>query len=103
MVAAMATMVLASGPAPEMAEVARVAAESVEGWLREYPGYRGVIVLTDEDGARSKVITFWDTSEDEARARESRAAMRDSVGATVGMRVERSEVFEVPVLALVGE
>ena len=94
----MATFV---GPAPGMADIARIATESIEGWLREYPGYRGLIVLTNEQGERSRVITFWDSAEDEARARASRGAMRDSVAATVGMEVDRMDLYEVPVLELV--
>ena len=97
MVAAMATIV---GPVPGLAEIARMAAESIEGWLREYPGYRGLLVLTDEDRQRSRVITFWETAADEARARESRGAMRDSVASTVGMDVVDMEVCDVPVLEL---
>jgi heme-degrading monooxygenase HmoA len=97
MVAAMATIV---GPVPGLAEIARMAAESIEGWLREYPGYRGLVVLTDEGRQRSRVITFWETAEDEARARESRGAMRDSVASTVGMDVVDMEVCDVPVLEL---
>ncbi|MGE5689995.1 MAG: hypothetical protein ACM33B_05515 [Pseudomonadota bacterium] len=93
----MATIV---GPVPGLAEIARMAADSIEGWLREYPGYRGLVVLTDQDHERSRVITFWETAEDEARARESRAAMRDSVAATVGMNVVEIEVCDVPVLEL---
>ena len=43
----MATIV---GHAPGMDEIARIATDEIEGWLREYPGYRGLLVLTDEAG-----------------------------------------------------
>lgn len=78
-----------------------MAADAIEGWLREYDGYRGLIVFTDEDGQRSKVITLWNTPEDEARARLSRAAMRDQIATQAGMTVEDFEVYEVPVCELV--
>jgi heme-degrading monooxygenase HmoA len=94
MVAAMATL---TGPALGLAQISRIASESVEAWLREYDGYRGLLVLTDEDGRTSRVITLWDTAEAEARARTSRGAMRDQIAATTGMEVVGFEVYEVPV------
>ena len=94
----MATM---TGPVSGLAEIARMAAESVELWLREYEGYRGLVVLT-EDAERSRVITFWETAEAEAKARRGRGAMRDQIAATSGMEVIDFGVFEVAVLELPG-
>ena len=85
------------GPATGMADLARIAREAIEGWLREYDGYRGLIVFTDEEGRRARVMTLWDTAHDEARARSSRGAMRDQVAALAGMVVEGLEVYDVPV------
>ena len=86
------------GSAEGMAEVGRMAGDSMEGWLREYDGYRGLIVLTDETGERARVITFWDSAEAELRSRAGRTALRDRLAATVGMRVEGMEVYQVPVV-----
>jgi len=74
-----------------------MASEDVETWLRDYEGYRGLIILTDEDAQRSKVLTLWETHEDEARARAARGAMRDQIAAASGMEVVSFEVYEVPV------
>jgi len=98
MVAAMATI---SGPASGLSEISRLAAEAIEGWLRDYDGYRGLMIFTKEDAQRSIVVTLWDTPEDEERARVSRAAMRDQIAAQVGMTVESFEVYEVPVCDVV--
>jgi heme-degrading monooxygenase HmoA len=86
-----------TGPQPGMAEIARIAGEAMEGWLRDYDGYRGLIILTDEGGERARVITFWETAEAEEQARASRGAMRDKITATVGMVVEGMEIYEVPI------
>ncbi len=94
MVAAMSTV---TGPAEGMAEIARVAHETIADWLREYEGYRGVLVFTDEEGQRARIMTLWDTPDAEARARRSRGAMRDQVAAVAGMVVEGLEVYDVPV------
>ena len=95
----MATM---TGPVSGLSELARMATESVELWLREYEGYRGLVVLTEEAAQRSRVITFWETSEAEEKARRSRGSMRDQIAATTGMEVVDFGVFEVSVLELPG-
>jgi heme-degrading monooxygenase HmoA len=84
-----------------MAEAGRLAADAVRSWLRVYEGFRGLVVLTDEDGEKARIITFWDTPEAEERARAGRGAMRDKLVGTVGMEVVGMEVYEVPVLDLV--
>jgi heme-degrading monooxygenase HmoA len=100
MVAAMSTI---TGPADGMAEIARMAKETLDGWLREYDGYRGLIVFTDERNQRARVITLWSTAQDEARARRSRGAMRDQVAAMAGMVVEGLEVYDAPVVDVLAE
>ena len=91
-IAAMSTL---RGPVSTLAEVSRLAAESVGPWLREYDGYRGTIVLGDEESRRAHLVTFWETRADEERARDSRGAMRDQLAATAGMEVVDFGVFEV--------
>jgi heme-degrading monooxygenase HmoA len=94
-------MATVTGQAEDMAGLARMAKETVEDWLREYDGYRGLIVFTDEENGRARVVTLWETPEDELRARQSRAAMRDQVALAAGMTVEGMEVYEVPALDVV--
>jgi heme-degrading monooxygenase HmoA len=79
-------------------QIARLAKETMEEWLREYDGYRGLIIFTDEEGQRARVVTLWESAEAEARARPSRAAMRDQVAVAAGMVVEKMELYEVPAL-----
>ena len=92
-----------TGPATGMADLARIARETIDGWLREYEGYRGLIVFTDEEAQRARVMTLWDTPHDEARARRGRGEMRDQVAALAGMVVEGLEVYEVPVFDIIVE
>jgi heme-degrading monooxygenase HmoA len=96
-----AAMTLVTGPAPEMANIARMAHESIEEWLKGYDGYRGVIVFTDQDGERARIITLWESPEDEERSRKGRTEMRDSVVATAGMSVVGLEIYDVPVCELI--
>ena len=96
-----AAMTLVTGPAPEMANIARMAHEAIEEWLKGYDGYRGVIVFTDQDGERARIITLWERPEDEERSRKGRTEMRDSVVATAGMSVVGLEIYDVPVCELI--
>lgn len=86
-----------TGPATGLADISRMASESVEGWLREYEGYRGLVVLTDEDAQTSRVITFWETPEAEESSRTRRGAMRDHIATAAGMEVVEFGVWEVAV------
>ena len=92
MVAAMSKL---TGPVSEMAEISRLAGDTLSEWLREYPGYRGGFVLTDEKAGTMRLMTLWETPEDEERARASRGAMRDQLAATAGVSVVEFEVFHV--------
>jgi heme-degrading monooxygenase HmoA len=92
-----AAISIVTGPALGMADYARIAREAIEGWLRGYDGYRGLIVFTDEDGQRARIVTLWETPEDEMSSRQGRSAMRDRVAAGAGMVVEGVELYEVPV------
>ena len=88
----MATM---SGPVEALTDISRVAGESLGPWLREYDGYRGTLVFSDEDAQKAHVITLWESSEAEERARASRGAMRDQLASAAGMEVVGFDVFEV--------
>jgi heme-degrading monooxygenase HmoA len=96
-----AAMSLVTGPAPEMANIALMAQEAIEDWLKGYDGYRGLLVFTDQDGARARIITLWESAAAEERSREGRGAMRERVAETAGMTVEGMELYEVPVCELV--
>jgi hypothetical protein len=96
-VAAVATM---TGAVSGLAEISRLAGEQVEVWLREYEGYRGLMVFTDEDGQRSQVMTLWETAEHEQKARTARGTMRDQIATLAGMSVVDFAVYEVAVLEL---
>jgi heme-degrading monooxygenase HmoA len=96
-----AAMSLVTGPAPELANIALMAQEAIEDWLKGYDGYRGLLVFTDQHGARARIITLWEDAQAEERSREGRSAMRDRVAQTAGMSVEGLEVYEVPVCEVV--
>lgn len=93
MVAAMATV---TGPAEVLAAITELSAESVGPWIREYHGYRGLLVFVDEGARTSRVITLWETAADELAARQARGAMRDQLMAMAGLDVVSFDVYDVP-------
>jgi heme-degrading monooxygenase HmoA len=97
MVAAMAEF---TGPVTGLADISRMAGEAIEGWLREYDGYRGLVMLSNEDDRTSRVITFWDSVEAEARSRSGRKTMREQIAGSAGLEVVDFRVWEVPVYEL---
>jgi len=94
MVAGMAEF---SGTVTEMAEIARIAGEALEGWLVEYEGYLGLLMLTDEESMTSRVITLWESREAEEQTRPARQAMREQIAGTAGLAVVEYRVWDVPV------
>ena len=92
MVAAMSTL---TGSVEALEEVSRIASESVGPWLREYEGYRGTFVFVDVPAGKARLMTLWESTEDEGRARASRGAMRDQLAAAAGMTVDEFEVLDV--------
>ena len=86
-----------TGPVTEIAEIVRIAGEGIEGWLREYDGYLGLVMLADEESKTSRVITFWDSRDAESRSRPARKTMREQLADTAGLEVVEYRVWEVPV------
>jgi hypothetical protein len=97
MVAAMATFEgMPTGPA----DTARTVGTDLVPWLREYDGFRGVLVLVGEE--KHGVITLWNTQHDEASSRTARLAMHESVSAKTGMSLVDYEVYDLPIIDVVG-
>ena len=97
MIAAMAEF---TGQVTELAEIARMAGEAIEGWLREVEGYRGLVMLADEESKTSRVITLWESRQAEERSRSTRTSMREQIAGAVGLDVVEYRVWEVPVFEI---
>jgi hypothetical protein len=93
-------MVTFEGTPTGPSDKARLVGKDLVPWLREYDGFRGVLVLIGEE--KHEVITLWDTPEEEASTRPARLAMHESVSAAVGMSLVDYQVYELPVLDVVG-
>ena len=89
-------------PDADVENVARMAGEAMLSWLRAFDGYRGLLVLADEEARVARILTFWDSAEDEERTRGSRLAIRDKLTSTAGFEVVGTEPYEVQLLELDG-
>ena len=67
----------------------------MEGWLRGFDGYCGLLMLADQANARARVFTFWESLEAAQASAESRAHVRDDVAQRIGAEVESIELHEV--------
>ena len=79
-----------------VATAARMAAESMLGWLREFDGYRGLLVLGDPETGDARILSFWETLEAVERSERGRREVRESMIAAAGAElvgVERFELF----------
>jgi heme-degrading monooxygenase HmoA len=74
---------------------ATMAAEAMVTWLREFDGYRGMIVLSDADSGRARIVTFWATKDDLERSARSRTEVRMQLIETAGAELEAVSAYAV--------
>ena len=72
-----ASLTTVRGAGPEVSITARMAAESMFSWLREFDGYRGLLVLGDPETGNARIISFWDSLEALDRSEKGRREVRD--------------------------
>ena len=70
---------------------AKAAGESMEGWLREFDGYLGLLILTNQESGSAYALTFWESEEAAEQSRPGRARMREQMAATIGIELVSNE------------
>ena len=88
-------MTTVRGAGPDVSATAGMAAESMLDWLREFDGYRGLLVLADAKSGNARIVTFWDNLEAIERSDRSRREVRESMIATAGAELASVERFEL--------
>ena len=100
-----ASLTTVRGGGPDVSATAGMAAESMLAWLREFDGYRGLLVLGDPEGGNARIMSFWDTLEslersersetggpgEHGRRRRGRARKRRAVRALHRRRADRAD------------
>jgi heme-degrading monooxygenase HmoA len=78
-----------------LADTAQLVGESMEGWLRGFEGYAGLLILTNEAESRARVMTFWTSREALEASARGRESVRNSLAERLGVTVESVESYEV--------
>jgi heme-degrading monooxygenase HmoA len=90
-----ASMTSVTGAGADVESTAAMAAESMVAWLRQFDGYRGMIVLSDAGTGTAQIVTFWDTKENLERSARSRTEVRIQMIETAGAELEGVHVYAV--------
>lgn len=83
------------GGGPDVGETARLAAESMLTWLREFDGYRGLLVLADPVTGTARIMTLWESLHALERSERSRTQVRESMITAAGAELESVERYEL--------
>ena len=83
-----ASVTTVRGSGPDAGETARMAGESMASWLRDFDGYRGIVILADPQSYLIRIVTLWDSLEAIERSEQSRSQVRESMVATADASIE---------------
>ena len=90
-----ASLTTVRGGGPDVSTTARMAAESMLTWLREFEGYRGLLVLGDPEAGNARIVSFWDSLEALERSDKGRREVRESMIAAAGAQLESVDRYEL--------
>ncbi len=90
-----ASVTTVRGGGPDVSATAGMAAESMLAWLREFDGYRGLLVLGDPEAGNARIVSFWDSLDALERSERSRREVRESMVAAAGAQLESVERYEL--------
>jgi hypothetical protein len=83
------------GEGVELDPAGVAAGESMAAWLREFEGYLGLAILTNEETGMAYALTFWESSEAAEKSRLARTRMREQMAAAIGIEVLGNELCTV--------
>lgn len=83
------------GEGIDLDTAAKAAGESMEAWLRQFDGYLGLILLTNEEAGSAHALTFWENAESVEQSEPGRTQMRESMAATIGVDVVASGSYAI--------
>ena len=90
-----ASLTTVRGGGADVSATAGMAAESMLAWLREFDGYRGLLVFADSENGVARIMTLWESGEDLERSARGRSQVRESMVAAAGAEVESVERYEL--------
>ena len=90
-----ASLTTVRGGGPDVGVTARMAAESMLTWLRDFDGYKGLLVLADPESGTARIMTLWASEEALERSERGRAEVRHSMISAAGAQLESVERYEL--------
>jgi hypothetical protein len=90
-----ASMSTFRGEGIDLDTAAKAAGESMEAWLRQFDGYLGLILLTNQEAGSAHALTFWENAESVEQSEHGRTQMRESMAATIGVDVVASGSYAI--------
>jgi hypothetical protein len=90
-----ASLTTVRGGGADVGETARMAADSMLEWLRQFDGYAGLLVFADPTSGTARIMTLWESREAAERSAQGRAQVRESMVAAAGVELESVELYEV--------
>lgn len=76
--------------------------ETVIPMLQSYDGFAGYLAFYDPDNRRAAATILWDSKDAADAAEETLAERRAEISARIGLQVETVDLYEAPVVELVG-
>ena len=76
-------------------EDAKIAAEALLPWVRQFDGYRGIVVLSDREKGTAHFVTFWEDQNALQKSEYGRAQVREQMAKTAGVDIENVQSFSV--------
>lgn len=90
-----ASLTTVRGGDANVGQTARMAAESMVEWLRQFDGYQGLLVFADPGSGSARIMTLWDTRESAERSARGRQQVRESMVGAAGVELESVELYEL--------
>jgi hypothetical protein len=79
----------------DLDEGAQMAADALLPWVRQFEGYRGMIVLSDGATGRARFVTFWEDQDALARSERGRMQVREQMAKTAGVEIDDVQAYSV--------
>ena len=82
------TVTTTKDPYGQTIEYATIAGEEMLPWLREIPGFEGLVMLSNQEEGSTITLAFWESREIAERHQAARMRFRDSITSAVNVQVE---------------
>jgi hypothetical protein len=91
----LANITTVTGGGGDLQAAAAMAGEALLPWVRQFDGYRGMLILADGESGTARFATFWEDEEALRRSEHGRAQVREQMAKTAGVEIESVQAYTV--------